>query len=165
MPWSITSPEKSENKGKMNQEKMDVTCIVGKTPMLRIEGIHAKLETYSPSGSVKDRMACHMLKKAEERGRLKAGSRILEVTSGNTGIAFAMLAAARGYRFTAVMPENMSAERRRMMTVFGGGWECRVGDRAASAMSLHARWLQQTALRRMRRLNWAQLPQPTGCAT
>jgi len=119
MPWSKTEPEESENEGKMDHEKMDVSCIVGKTPLLRIEGIHAKLETYSPSGSVKDRMACYMLKKAEERGRLKPGSRILEVTSGNTGIAFAMLAAARGYRFTAVMPENMSAERRRMMTVFG----------------------------------------------
>ena len=87
--------------------------------MLCIEGIHAKLEAYSPTGSVKDRMACHMLKKAEERGELKPGARILEVTSGNTGIAFAMLAAARGYRFIAVMPENMSIERRQMMEVFG----------------------------------------------
>lgn len=106
-------------KAKSMLQKKDILCTVGNTPMLCIEGIYAKLEAYNPSGSVKDRMACYMLKKAEERGELKPGSRILEVTSGNTGIAFAMLAAARGYRFIAVMPEHMSVERRKIMQLFG----------------------------------------------
>lgn len=97
----------------------DIVSTVGRTPLLCIEGIYAKLEAYSPTGSVKDRMACYMLKKAEERGELHPGSNILEATSGNTGIAFAMLAAAKGYKFIAVMPESMSIERRQMMEVFG----------------------------------------------
>lgn len=97
----------------------DIMSAIGNTPMLKIGKIYAKLEAYNPTGSVKDRMAYYMMKKAEERGELKPGSTILEVTSGNTGIAFAMLSAARGYRFIAVMPENMSIERRKMMKVFG----------------------------------------------
>ncbi len=100
-------------------KKNDIASTVGKTPLLCIEGIYAKLEAYNPTGSIKDRMACYMLEKAEQRGDLKPGSRIIEVTSGNTGIAFAMLAAARGYEFLAVMPESMSLERRKMMKVFG----------------------------------------------
>jgi cysteine synthase A len=79
----------------------------------------AKLETANPTGSVKDRMAWYMVRRAEERGELRPGDRIIEVTSGNTGIAFAMISALRGYRFTAVMPEHMSIERRRMMQAFG----------------------------------------------
>ena len=92
---------------------------LGKTPMIKIGNIQAKLETTNPTGSVKDRMAFYMVKKAEERGELKPGSRIIEVTSGNTGIALAMISAIRGYNFTAVMPESMSIERRRMMEAFG----------------------------------------------
>lgn len=92
---------------------------LGKTPMVRIGSVMAKLETTNPTGSVKDRMALYMVRKAEERGELKPGSRIIEVTSGNTGIALAMISAIRGYRFTAVMPESMSPERRRMMKAFG----------------------------------------------
>jgi cysteine synthase A len=91
----------------------------GKTSMIRIGNIMAKLETTNPTGSVKDRMALYMVRKAEERGELKPGSRIIEVTSGNTGIALAMISAIRGYRFTAVMPESMSPERRKMMKAFG----------------------------------------------
>ncbi len=92
---------------------------LGKTPMIRIGNIMAKLETTNPTGSVKDRMALYMVRKAEERGELKPCSRIIEVTSGNTGIALAMISAIRGYRFTAVMPESMSPERRKMMKAFG----------------------------------------------
>jgi len=92
---------------------------VGNTPMVEINGIYAKLEAYNPTGSVKDRMALHMVKKAEERGELKGGSRIIEVTSGNTGVALAMISAVRGYDFTAVMPESMSIERRKMIAAFG----------------------------------------------
>jgi cysteine synthase len=92
---------------------------MGKTPMIRIGNIMAKLETTNPTGSVKDRMALYMVRKAEERGELKPGSHIIEVTSGNTGIALAMISAIRGYRFTAVMPESMSPERIKMMKAFG----------------------------------------------
>ena len=97
----------------------DITCIVGNTPLLRIGKIYAKLETTNPTGSVKDRMVCYMLAKAEQRGDLRKGSHIIEVTSGNTGIALAMASAVRGYRFTAIMPANMSAERIQMMKAFG----------------------------------------------
>jgi len=93
--------------------------LIGKTPMIKIDGILAKLETTNPTGSVKDRMTWHMVKKAEERGELKQGMKIIEVTSGNTGIGFAMISAVKGYKFIAVMPESMSIERRRMMKAFG----------------------------------------------
>ena len=109
----------ANNAGIIGVGEKDITSTVGRTPLLCIEGIHAKLEAYNPTGSVKDRMACYMLKRAEERGELQPGSRIFEATSGNTGIAFAMLSAARGYSFTAVMPEGMSIERRQMLEVFG----------------------------------------------
>lgn len=94
--------------------------ITGNTPMIKIGRIYVKLETTNPSGSIKDRMALYMVRKAEERGELRKGMRIIEVTSGNTGIAFAMIAAARGYKFTAIMPESMSIARRKMITAFGG---------------------------------------------
>lgn len=107
-----------ENLKKIEQA-FDVLSIVGKTPMIKIRKIHAKLETTNPSGSVKDRMADYMVKKAEQRGELKKGSRIIEVTSGNTGIAFSMISAIKGYKFTAVMPEHMSVERIKMIKAFG----------------------------------------------
>ena len=81
--------------------------------------ILAKMESFNPSGSIKDVMALYMTDKAESEGRLKPGSEIIEVTTGNTGIAFAMVSALKGYRFTAVMPEHMSIERRRIMEAFG----------------------------------------------
>lgn len=99
--------------------RMNVLDVIGNTPMLEIEGIKVKLETVNPSGSVKDRMASYILRKAIENGELKENGKILEVTSGNTGIAFAMLSAKMGYDFTAVMPESMSIERRKMMKAFG----------------------------------------------
>lgn len=92
---------------------------IGNTPLLEINGIHAKLETINPTGSIKDRIAFYMVKKAEQRNELKKGNTILEVTSGNTGIALSMVSAIRGYKFIAVMPESMSLERRRMMKAFG----------------------------------------------
>lgn len=97
----------------------NILGIVGKTPLIKVGKIYAKLETVNPTGSIKDRMAWYMVKKAEERGELKPGNKIIEVTSGNTGIAFAMISAVRGYKFIAVMPESMSVERRRMIEVFG----------------------------------------------
>lgn len=93
---------------------------IGNTPMLKINGIYAKLETLNPSGSIKDRMASYIIERAEKRGELKKGSEIIELTSGNTGIAFSMISAVKGYRFTAVMPECMSIERREMICLLGG---------------------------------------------
>ncbi|MFH1405558.1 MAG: cysteine synthase A [Patescibacteria group bacterium] len=93
---------------------------IGKTPLLNIEGVYVKLETTNPTGSIKDRMAWYIIQKAEERGELKKGDKILEATSGNTGISLAMISAIRGYRFTAIMPESMSIERRKMIKIFGG---------------------------------------------
>ena len=83
------------------------------------ERLYAKLETYNPSGSIKDRMACYILAKAEERGEVKPGYTIVEASSGNTGIAFAMLGAAKGYKVKIIMPCNMSCERKQMMKAYG----------------------------------------------
>lgn len=107
-----------KNFGKQNN-KDSVLKLIGRTPLIKIGGVFVKVETINPTGSIKDRMAWHMTKKAEERGELKQGDKIIEVTSGNTGIAFAMISAIRGYKFTAVMPESMSIERRQMMKAFG----------------------------------------------
>jgi len=93
---------------------------VGNTPLIKIEGISFKLETTNPTGSIKDRMTSFLIQKAEEKGLLKPGQKIIEVTSGNTGISFAWISAIKGYRFQAIMPKSMSIERRRMIEVFGG---------------------------------------------
>ena len=103
--------------------------LIGKTPLLElthIEKAHdlkakivAKLEYFNPAGSVKDRIAKAMIDDAEAKGLLKAGSVILEPTSGNTGIGLASVAAARGYRIIIVMPETMSVERRQLMKAYG----------------------------------------------
>jgi cysteine synthase A len=100
--------------------------LVGNTPVLELAKINntkstilAKLEALNPSGSIKDIMALYMMEVAEKRGLLKPGSKIIEATSGNTGISFAMLAPVKGYKFVAVMPEHMSKERRQMMQAFG----------------------------------------------
>lgn len=103
--------------------------LIGKTPLLElthIERMHqlkarilVKLEYFNPAGSVKDRIAKAMIDEAERSGRLKAGSVIIEPTSGNTGIGLASVAAARGYRIILVMPETMSVERRQLMKAYG----------------------------------------------
>lgn len=81
--------------------------------------ILAKMENFNPSGSIKDVMALYMINRAEENEEIMEGDKIIEVTTGNTGIAFAMISALRGYKFTAVMPENMSIERRKIMGALG----------------------------------------------
>jgi len=81
--------------------------------------ILAKMENFNPSGSIKDVMALYMIDKAEKEGSVNPGDQIIEVTTGNTGIAFAMISALKGYKFTAVMPENMSIERMRIMEALG----------------------------------------------
>ena len=90
-----------------------------KTPLITLDGIHTKLETYNLTGSIKDRMVTFIINQAEKRGELKKGQQIIEVTSGNTGIALAAISAQRGYKFTAIMPESMSLQRRQMMQAFG----------------------------------------------
>ncbi|MDN5331649.1 MAG: cysteine synthase [Tepidanaerobacteraceae bacterium] len=101
--------------------------LIGSTPMVRLsklspEGgatIAAKLESFNPGGSVKDRIAYNMILDAEKKGILKPGSTIVEPTSGNTGIGLAMVCAVRGYRLILVMPASMSIERRRLLKAYG----------------------------------------------
>jgi cysteine synthase len=105
----------------------DVTELVGNTPLVRLrrvtEGaaadVVAKLEYFNPGGSVKDRIGVAMLDAAEEAGLLKPDTIILEPTSGNTGIALAMVAAARGYKLVLTMPDTMSIERRVLLRAYG----------------------------------------------
>ncbi len=103
--------------------------LVGGTPLLELKNIEkelglkakilAKLEYFNPAGSVKDRIAKAMIEDAEQTGKLKKGSVIIEPTSGNTGIGLASVAAAKGYRIIIVMPETMSVERRQIMKAYG----------------------------------------------
>ncbi len=100
---------------------------IGNTPLVQLSRlvpggagrVLVKLEGNNPAGSVKDRPALFMIRGAESRGEIKEGDRLLESTSGNTGIALAMVAAIRGYRMTLIMPENMSLERRAIMKAYG----------------------------------------------
>jgi cysteine synthase B len=100
---------------------------VGNTPLVRLKRLPGettnvvlcKLEGNNPAGSVKDRPALWMIRKAEERGRIKPGDTLIEATSGNTGIALAMVAAMRGFRMILIMPDDLSAERRASMTAYG----------------------------------------------
>lgn len=103
---------------------------IGNTPHLRINNllgskhnIWIKLEKANPGGSIKDRIALAMVEDAENKGLLKAGSTIIEPTSGNTGIGLAMVAAVKGYKLILVMPESMSLERRRLMKAYGATFE------------------------------------------
>lgn len=105
----------------------DVTQLIGRTPLVRLNRVTdgagadvvAKLESFNPANSVKDRIGVAMIDAAEEAGLLKPDTIILEPTSGNTGIALAMVAAARGYRITLTMPETMSVERRKLLHALG----------------------------------------------
>lgn len=104
-----------------------ITELVGRTPLVRLNRIGAglpgeivvKVESFNPGGSVKDRIGLAMIEAAEREGLLKPGSLIVEPTSGNTGIALAWVAAARGYRLVLTMPETMSVERRRLLAALG----------------------------------------------
>ncbi len=105
--------------------------VIGNTPLVRLQRmlgpelaargnvLLAKLEGNNPAGSVKDRPAISMIRRAEERGEIKPGDTLIEATSGNTGIALAMAAAIRGYRMVLIMPEDLSVERAQTMKAFG----------------------------------------------
>lgn len=104
----------------------DITGTIGFTPLIRINKlgsgkatILAKLESFNPCGSVKDRIALSMIEAAENAGRIKADTIIVEPTSGNTGIGLAFICAAKGYRLILTMPESMSVERRKLLRLFG----------------------------------------------
>src|SRR3546814_1909016 len=99
---------------------------IGDTPIIKLQrlppkhvSLYAKVESFNPGGSVKDRLALAIVLDAEQSGALKPGQTIVEATSGNTGIALAMVAAARGYPFVAVMTETFSIERRKLMRAYG----------------------------------------------
>ena len=100
--------------------------LIGRTPMVELQGfdtgpcrLFVKLESANPGGSIKDRIARSMIEAAEADGRLKPGGTIVEATSGNTGIALAMVGAARGYKVILTMPASMSKERRVLLKAFG----------------------------------------------
>jgi cysteine synthase len=105
----------------------DILQAIGNTPLVALPSlspkpsvkIWAKLEGCNPTGSVKDRVAKALIEDGERKGALKPGSRVLEPTSGNTGIALAMICARKGYELTVVMPENVTVERRRLLEMYG----------------------------------------------
>ena len=104
----------------------DITATIGDTPIIRLQriapahvSVYAKVESFNPGGSVKDRLALAIILDAERKGLLKGGDTVVEATSGNTGVALAMVCAARGYRFVAVMSETFSIERRKLMRAYG----------------------------------------------
>ena len=106
----------------------DIVQSIGNTPLVELPGLSpkpavrvwAKLEGANPTGSVKDRVARALIEDAEERGALTTGQRILEPTSGNTGISLAMICARKGYALTVVMPENVTPERTDLIKMYGG---------------------------------------------
>lgn len=105
----------------------DITWTIGNTPLVRLnrmtEGLHsdvlAKVESFNPMGSVKDRIGLAMIEKAELEGKIKKGTTVIEATSGNTGIGLACVCAARGYKLILVMPETMTVERRKLLKALG----------------------------------------------
>ena len=115
----------------MNMNYPTIEDAVGRTPLVRLQRLDAernaargnvvlaKLEGNNPAGSVKDRPALSMIRRAEERGEIKSGDTLIEATSGNTGIALAMAAAIKGYHMVLIMPEDLSVERAQTMKAFG----------------------------------------------
>lgn len=124
---------------------------IGNTPHLRInrlfgneKNVWVKLERANPGGSIKDRIALSMIEDAERKGDLKAGSVIIEPTSGNTGIGLAMVAAVKGYKLILVMPESMSVERRRLMKAYGATFELTPREKGMKGAIEKAKELVQT---------------------
>src|SRR5690554_5520812 len=111
----------------MSMDFPTIESFVGNTPLVRLQRLPGKttntillkLEGNNPAGSVKDRPALSMIQHAEARGYIQPGDTLIEATSGNTGIALAMVAAIKGYRMILIMPESMSVERRAVMKAFG----------------------------------------------
>jgi cysteine synthase B len=121
---------------------------IGNTPLLRLERVepiypnvefYAKAEWFNPGGSVKDRPALEMIREAERSGKLKPGRTILDATSGNTGIAYAMIAAALGYRVKLCLPTSASEERKKILTTLGAELVFTPGDEGSDGAILRAR--------------------------
>ncbi|MBQ9136348.1 MAG: cysteine synthase A [Lachnospiraceae bacterium] len=131
-----------------------VTELVGGTPLLKVNNfmknmgvtevtILAKLEYLNPAGSVKDRVALHMIERAEEEGHLKPGATIIEPTSGNTGIGLACVAAARGYKTILTLPDTMSMERRTLLKAYGAELVLTEGAKGMAGAIEKAKALQE----------------------
>ncbi len=124
----------------------DISQTIGRTPVVRINRLapahvtmYVKLEAANPGGSVKDRLALGIIDDAERRGELRPGQTVVEATSGNTGISLALVCAARGYPFVAIMPESFSVERRQIMRAFGAKVVLTpAAERASGAVKLAA---------------------------
>ncbi|MGB9778137.1 MAG: PLP-dependent cysteine synthase family protein [Candidatus Bathyarchaeales archaeon] len=130
----------------------DITQLIGKTPMVKINrltepsdaNVYAKLEWYNIGGSVKDRMALYLIEYAEAAGKITKDKKILEATSGNTGIALAMIAAAKGYKICIIMPESVSIERRKILEAYGAELILSPGEKGTGgAIELKQKLLQQ----------------------
>lgn len=127
----------------MSKIYTSVSQLIGNTPLVELSNIErelelkakliAKVELFNPAGSVKDRVAMAMILDAEEKGKLKNSTVIIEPTSGNTGIGIAAVAAARGYRVIIVMPDSMSIERRHLMKAYGASLCSALAQRACLA--------------------------------
>lgn len=125
----------------------DISQTIGRTPVVRINRLapghvtmYVKVEAANPGGSVKDRLALGIIQDAERRGLLAPGQTVVEATSGNTGIALALVCAARGYPFVAIMPESFSVERRQIMRAYGAKVVLTpAAERASGAVAFAAR--------------------------
>lgn len=124
----MTGRFEKQSRGKeMGRIFDDITKTVGNTPLVKLNkvaagidaAVLAKVESFNPLSSIKDRIGVAMIDEAERQGKLRKGSVIIEPTSGNTGVALAFVAAARGYRLILTMPETMSVERRQLLTILG----------------------------------------------
>lgn len=111
----------------LNKVAKNITQLIGNTPLVRLNKIthgceaviYAKLESFNPSSSIKDRIGIAMIEAAEKEGKIKPDTVIIEPTSGNTGVALAFVCAAKSYRLVLTMPETMSVERRKLLKIFG----------------------------------------------